>query len=480
MKAKILQRIRLRHRLFLAFFIVIGLSQALVLTYAAFSSVNDIDNPAQLVSRRYAIEFAPVFSFSYRANEDWGQAELLIDEMMKNSSREMLNDNDESFFEVINMPQPFRINRIILLDASGEIVVDSQRDPASAEALFPNAVPLLDEDGSQIGSLIIGSGFNADFILEIQQGSRQAFIGISLWATVISIILSLILSYRLSQPLRKLRQAAATLADSGEVEELPITRYDEIGELTAIFNEMSGRIQHQRHLRQQMVADIAHELRTPLSVMKIELSSLVDGLQDPANVTVSLQQEIDTLEKLIGDLNLLALADAQELKLDLREIDAADFLTQATRQWEQPAHQHGMTINLILPHNHEILIQGDERRLYQVLSNLVNNAFKYAADNPKLEISLVEVNDKTIQFRVRDFGSGIPPEDIPYLFDRFYRVKGNQVLEAGGSGLGLAISKRLVDLHGGRIWCESKLGEGSQFVVELSQGQNRNENNLTA
>ena len=291
--------------------------------------------------------------------------------------------------------------------------------------------------------------------------------GVTLWAALASSIISVGLSYRLTRPLQKLSRAAATLAEAGNVEKIPVTRRDEVGELTVSFNEMVDRIQHQRQLRQQMVADIAHELRTPLSIIRLELSSVADGLQDPAVATVSMQQELDALEKLINDLNLLALADAQELKLDLRDVDAVDFLTQAVRQWEQPARQSGMPIHLMLPPREEILIQADEHRLYQILNNLVSNALRYASTSPRLEISLEANENRSVQFSVRDFGPGIPPEDIPHLFERFYRVTRHEAAKIGGSGLGLAIAKRLVDLHGGKIWCESRLGEETRFIVEL-------------
>lgn len=460
-------KVRLRQRLFGSFLIVIALCLGLIITYTQLAPFGQIEDAPSFIGQQYAIQFAPIFGASYESTQNWDQAKALAHLLVENRARDLISEGALGPLELIELRQAFLIERIVLLDSTGGVVADTLADPTSVKTLQPIMVPLIDERGIQIGSLIVVSGFNTDFLINLRKGARRAVSGVTLWAALASSIISIGLSYRLTRPLQKLSQAAATLAEAGDVEKIPVTRRDEVGELTVSFNEMVDRIQHQRQLRQQMVADIAHELRTPLSIIRLELSSVADGLQDPTVATVSMQQELDALEKLIGDLNLLALADAHELKLNLREVDAVDFLTQAVRQWEQPARQSSMLIELKLPPREEILMQADERRLYQILNNLVGNALRYASASPTLEISLAVKDGGSVQFSVRDFGPGIPPEDIPHLFDRFYRVTQHEGSKTGGSGLGLAIAKRLVDLHAGKIWCESRLGEGTLFVVEF-------------
>ncbi|MEM7799559.1 MAG: ATP-binding protein [Chloroflexota bacterium] len=462
-----LQRLRLRSRIFLSFLIVIGLTLSLVVVYGNVAQYNEAENFPLFIGQLYGARFAPFFISSHETNGNWNQADELVRLLVNNPAVDVLPEGERGPLGLIEFQFFFQIDRVVLFDRNGDILADSHPDQALGQDSVETMIPLVTQSGAQIGSLSVLSGFNDEFVDAFQRGSRRVVLTMTLWAALASSLVSLALSYRLTKPIQKLSEAATALAESGEAEMIPVTRNDEVGELTEIFNDMATRLKEQRHLRQQMTADIAHELRTPLSIMRLELNGIADGLQDPAAAVISLEQEINALERLIEDLNLLALTDAQELKLDLREVDAVDFLIQAKRVWDQPTEQHEMRIKLDLPIQEEVLIEADERRLYQILNNLVSNALRYASTSPTLEIGLHLPNHETVQFSVRDYGPGIPQEDIPHLFDRFYRVKGKRAADTVGTGLGLAIAKRLVELHNGRIWCESKLGEGSAFIIKL-------------
>lgn len=469
-----IQRLPFRWRLFFSFLTVINLSVLTVALYGNLYPFNDIENAPIYLNRLYAAQLAPVFIASHSTSDrdGWEESQFLVERLVENRSQDILPDRPFGLTDLITLSEAFQYRRIVVFDLSGSIVADSSLSGEPLDSSSPLSVPMLDQNGAQIGSIIVESGFDAAYIAGIRRRGRRAVASLSIWAGLASSIVSIILSYRLTRPLKRLTEAAAALAERGETEEIPVTRFDEVGNLTVMFNDMAGRLKLQRQLRQQMVADIAHELRTPLSIMRLELSSVIDGFQNAETAYPAIESELRTLERLISDLNLLALSDAHELELEMRELDAVDFLVQATRQWEQPARQSDMSIELQLPPQEEILIQADERRLYQILNNLVTNAFRYASQGSKLTLSLEIGDDHAVQFKVRDFGPGIPEADVPHLFDRFYRVTGDQIAETGGSGLGLAIAKRLVELHHGRIWCESQMGEGTLFVVELSHGEN--------
>jgi len=215
-----------------------------------------------------------------------------------------------------------------------------------------------------------------------------------------------------------------------------------------------------------MVADIAHELRTPLSNVSGYLEAIRDEVIKPEPSTIaSLSEEVDLLSRLVDDLQELALADAGELKLNRQSEDITQLIQQAVKAVQTKVLAKGLEINVDITANLSS-VNIDYQRISQVLRNLLENAIKHTPNGGKITVSAVQ-QESFIRVNVEDDGEGIPAEDLPNMFERFYRVDKSRTRHAGGSGLGLTIAKRLVESHGGTISVQSELGKGSCFSFTL-------------
>lgn len=463
-----MRRLRLRGRLLISFLLVIMISLGGVWLYAWIAPYSQLEDVPRFFSQRYAQTFTPIFSELYVQNGSWEAAVPYLQRLPE--PRPPLTDKQPTFgpASTINLNEAFIISRALLTDPSFQILADTGSanigDILSSD-LQSIAVPLQHNE-QLLGYLVIVSGFDGRFVDALIVGFRRTVTVVGLWSAVITLLVSIVLAYQLTQPLRQLSTAAQAIATGQPPPQLPVKTQDEIGELTTTFNEMAAAIEQQKQLRQQMVADIAHELRTPLSVMQLEIEGLEDGLQSAAEAVPTLKTKIKTLERLITDLRLLSLADAQELHLAFTSLDLAEFLTQTARSWQSQAA--AQKIELVLNLETELpLIQADEGRLYQVLQNLISNALRHTPPHGRVEIGGRDNDDTTVMIWVKDSGVGIPAEELPHIFERFYRADKSRSRETGGSGLGLAITKRLIALHEGRIWAESRMGEGTTIWLTL-------------
>jgi signal transduction histidine kinase len=253
----------------------------------------------------------------------------------------------------------------------------------------------------------------------------------------------------------------------GDLEqEVRVKSADEIGELAVAFNQMSREVARANKVRRQMTADVAHELRTPLTVIAGYIESMRDGDLSPTPERLSIiYAEIDHLQHLVGDLRTLTQADAGELKLNKQAVSPQELLQQALAAFEHQAMQKGVSLELSL--NGEIpAIAVDEIRVAQVLGNLITNALRFTPKGGRVTLGAVRNGDR-VTLTVQDTGQGISPEDLPFVFDRFYRAEKSRAEENGESGLGLAIVKALVEAHGGALSVQSAPGTGSTFAITL-------------
>jgi len=211
---------------------------------------------------------------------------------------------------------------------------------------------------------------------------------------------------------------------------------------------------------------VAHELRTPLSVIRGKLEGVLDGIYPatPEHLEPILD-EILLLTRLVEDLHLMALAEAGQLALEKRPLDVGDLLRDAQVNFGPQADDRGVTLALDLP---EALPQviADWRRISQVLGNLLTNALRHTPPGGRVTLSARAIGG-AVEVTVADTGVGIPPEDLPYIFERFWRGDKSRSRAGGGSGLGLAIARQLVEMHGGRIGVESTPGQGTRFTFTL-------------
>jgi signal transduction histidine kinase len=229
---------------------------------------------------------------------------------------------------------------------------------------------------------------------------------------------------------------------------------------------MADSLDHTQRLRQNMVADVAHELRTPLSNLKGYLEAINDGVVKCDEATIrSLNEEAATLTRLVADLQELSLADAGELKITAQPQDIGELIRDTMAALQPKANDKGLTLNTDLPDSLPIL-NIDAHRIKQVLYNLLVNAVAHTGKGGMITVTVKAHND-AVSVSVSDTGEGIPPEDLPNIFERFYRVDKSRARSTGGSGLGLTIAKRLVQAHGGTINVKSELGKGSTFTFTL-------------
>ncbi|MEV7907129.1 HAMP domain-containing sensor histidine kinase [Streptomyces anulatus] len=274
---------------------------------------------------------------------------------------------------------------------------------------------------------------------------------------------------RLVRPLHALTGAAQRMRDGEQPESVPVSGDDEVGRLAAAFNDMSAHRARLEEQRKAMVSDVAHELRTPLSNIRGWLEAAQDGLADPDPAFVSsLLEEAVLLQHIIDDLQDLAAADAGVLRLHPESVEIRELLSQVAAAHQARAENAGVTLAVTATAPGRTL-RADPVRLRQAVGNLVSNAVRHTPEGGRVTLRAYahEEGDGTVLVEVADTGSGIPPEDLPHVFDRFWRAEKSRSRRTGGSGLGLAIVRKLVEAHGGTVDATSVEGEGSTFVLRL-------------
>lgn len=285
-------------------------------------------------------------------------------------------------------------------------------------------------------------------------------------AGLVAILLTWLLSRRILGPVEALTAAAGKMERGDLGQRVPVRSQDEIGKLAHAFNAMSDGLARQEQLRRNMVSDVAHELRTPLSNIRGYLEAMRDGIAKPDPTLISsLHDEAMLLTRLVDDLQELELAEAGQLRLVRHEIAPGEVIERAVKAATPAATEKGLTLHLDLPPDLPT-VDADPERLSQVTRNLLNNAIAHTPKGGEISVSARSVGAE-VEVTIRDTGIGIPPEHLPSIFERFYRVDGSRTRATGGAGLGLSIVKQLIEMHGGRVWAESAPGAGATFGFTL-------------
>ena len=239
--------------------------------------------------------------------------------------------------------------------------------------------------------------------------------------------------------------------------------------LAQSFNRMAEELEHAETTRRNLMADVAHELRTPLAVLDGNLRALLDGVHELNEDEIALlYEQTHHLSRLVDDLREISLAEADQLSLNRQEVDLARLVRETVAHFDLLAQEQGIQLAAELddPLVHPGL---DENRIRQVLHNLLSNAFRYTPRGGKVEISAKRLSaNNELDITVKDTGAGISPEELPHIFDRFYRAEEATSRDRGGTGLGLAIVKAIVEAHGGRISVNSGgRNQGSAFSIKF-------------
>jgi len=298
--------------------------------------------------------------------------------------------------------------------------------------------------------------------------TERALIFGGLAAIVIALALGIVLARSLTRPLRELTAALHAMA-AGDLQQVaPVRSRDELGELATAFNTMSANLASANQQRRQMTADIAHDLRTPITVMSGYLEALRDGVLPPTPERFAVMyEEAQRLQRLVEDLRTLSLADAGELSLRPQPIAPCELLDRAAAAYQLQAQQADVALIVEAPDALPPL-SVDVARMTQVLGNLISNALRYTPTGGQITLS-AQATPQGVQLQVRDTGQGVAPDALPRIFDRFYRADAARAQSAGGSGLGLAIARSLVEAHGGAITVASPPSQGAVFTVTLPQ-----------
>jgi two-component system OmpR family sensor kinase/two-component system sensor histidine kinase BaeS len=379
----------------------------------------------------------------------------------------------------------------VLVDERGRVIASNTRSYEVGDSAHKRDIeagtPIIAR-GDRVGTLLITNG--TPFFERILRG----FLGAGLGLAAVLLLLAAFFSRRISNPLRNLTRAAHAVAAGDLTVRVPGDGVREIDTLAQSFNRMADTLAQADRQRRQLTADVAHELRTPLSIIKGRLEGMQDGVYEASPEQVAaLLEETALLERLIEDLRLLALSEAGQLPLYPEEVNPTELLEDVADDFVAPARERGVALTLCVEPDLPDL-QADPQRLAQVLSNLLGNALRHTpaggeivlracrqaaggrrqeaggrhiAQNPESQALHSE-----LLVEVSDSGQGIAPDDLPHIFDRFWRADRSRTRTSGGTGLGLAIVKQIVEAHGGAIWAASMLGQGTtvSFTLPLDLG----------
>jgi len=460
----------LRTRLVLSFLGIIVATAGLVALLANRITASRFTYLVSHTGQMQAHVLAPVFANYYAQTQSWDGVETLLQTGFgPGGMRGQMGGRGNGRMLMMSAIGPDD-ERLMVVDTNGRVVYDSG---GSSDAIRLSAsdldkgAPILVDD-QQVGTLIVASGLGtltsgqADFLKQVNLLMLVAAVVAGLAVLVVGSFQA----RRIVAPLHALATAARRIADGDMSQRVPVTSNDELGEVAVAFNTMASELEQQHELRRRAVADISHELRTPLSVLQIDLESIEDGLTDPTpEVVAGLKQEVTLLNRLVGDLRTLSLAESGELRLELRPVDVRELVENAVARMRGAAQEKEIALSTDLP-DRDLLVAADTQRLTQVLLNLLSNALRYTPLGGSITVAAGQVADQ-VQVSVQDTGEGIPADELSLVFERFYRTDRARGRDTGGSGLGLTIARSLVEAHGGRIWAQSEEGAGSTFTFSI-------------
>jgi signal transduction histidine kinase len=347
-------------------------------------------------------------------------------------------------------------------DQQGRVVTSSPGFTAQAGPQASAAIVVRDESAGRAEVRFTGAGLaSADHAL--QTDLLLAIAGAAGLAALLAMLTGLAVARRITRPVEKIIAVTRAMSRGQRTARVGlVTGPGELRELAATFDQMADTIGRQEQLRRDLVADVAHELRTPVAVLQAGHEALLDGVAEPTpDQLASLRDEVLRLSRMIGDLQALAAADAAALQLSRRPCDLAGLAAAAADSLAGRFEAAGITLQRQLATT-EIL--GDPRWLHQVITNLLTNALKFTPAGGRVTIATQSAGTRAL-LTVTDTGTGIPADELPRIFDRFWR--GRQAAQTSGSGIGLAVAAELTRGHGGQLSAASQPGRGTHMTLTL-------------
>jgi signal transduction histidine kinase len=402
----------------------------------------------------------------YRREGGWKNAEALLARLADERQQELVLTGADGRVLAVS---PGLAGGSVVAAPEGGMRIERQ-GPAGRERFVVRVPPVPLRDGA---GRLAGGVTPILFPPSRLEEQRELFGSVDRWifggvtvAGILALLATAAISRRILGPVEDLTEAARRMERGDLAARVDVRSRDEIGELARAFNAMAETRSRSEELRRRMVGDIAHELRTPLTNLKGQLEAIEDGLlAADAETLASLREETTLLERLVEDLQELALAEAGKLTLDLSEVSALEAARTAVNALRPSAEAAGVSLEASaepgLPP-----AKADRERLAQILRNLLANAITHSPRGGAVRIA-ARRDGPTLEIAVSDDGPGIAPEHWELVFDRFYRVDGSRSRSTGGAGLGLAIVRQLARAQGGDARVQSEPGRGATFIVTL-------------
>ncbi len=431
-----------------------------------------------IIAKDYAILLKKYYELN---GNSWDNVDAFIHSIWKDSRDRMTMlmrsyTNHQNMMEPSSVPLLENLQRLILIDDSGKIITDSM-DLKKGEVHPPEhwlkGVPVRSAD-TIVGTVLYGSMIDPVLNPLDRDFLRSVNWAIALSALII-VLIAIVLGYyfvsSIVSPLNHLSKAISQITEGDLDVQVSINSEDEINNLANNFNEMSRKLSEAKKWRSQLTADIAHEIRTPITTIQGELEAILDGVYPLDLDTIkNIYQDTVILSSIVEDLQLLESFEVSTKLLNLKDENIYKILDNVFKSFSSSAMEK--KILLVKEYDDNIpLVLLDERRIRQVFNNLLSNSLRYSPPGSKIVIAaqLVRNSDRDeLVVSVRDSGIGIEEEHLPMIFDRFYRVDTSRSRSSGGTGLGLSISKTIVESHGGRITAESVVGEGTTISCIFS------------
>ena len=440
----------LQFRLILSFALVLALTLGGLSVYIGFAAEREVDRFEREVEEARAGRIEQVVSQHYASGGRWAGLQPILERAGSLYSWD-----------------------IVVKDRDGHVVGDSYKRFGDAPPDRRRGIrlsPVLSR-GREVGTVSIAPSSVPPVIPEppvtrLVSSLNRSLLLTGIAAAVGGILLISLVSRRALSSIRGLNVAASALGSGDLSQRVPATGRDEVSELGRAFNSMAEGLENAGRQRRNMTAAVAHELRTPLSNVQGYVEALRDGLLEPDAATLNtIHEQVLYLSRLVEDLKLLAETEADDFRLRREPGSLGEVLRSSVDAFRPRADAKGVSVSLALPSETPVLAF-DGTRIAQVVGNLLENAIRHTESGGRVAVSM-EVEGSSAVVAVADDGEGMPPEELPYIFERFYRTDPSRARSTGGAGLGLTIARQLVEAHGGSIRAESSAEVGSRFSFEL-------------
>ncbi len=443
----------LRYKLLLGLTVAVLASLGAVYAVATYFLVSDAKDFIASEHAAQAVGIKAQLISYYSKTGTWEGVENLFSEHGQRNGQNRWMEHGQS------------TGQFLLTDPTGKVIYASSSMLKKVELsphILDEGIPIV-VAGKKVGILFTGPllGQFTDIEARLLGSVRRTVAYAAVISLGIALIIGLVLFYLITAPFHRLTAATRAISSGDLTHPVPPLGDDEIGTLARVLEELRVGLSRSEEARRRMLADIAHELRNPLAIIRAKVEAMLDGVQpaDEENL-VTVNERLLHLSQLVDELQDISLAEAHELPLERTSVDLNEFFHGVGADARALLSGENKEFRLDVPDNLP-RVSADSRRLHQIVWNLLSNALRHTGPGDVITIH-AEPRNGEVLIQVADTGEGMPTETAAHVFDRFYKGKGSK-----GLGLGLAITKALVEAHGGRIWVESAPGEGTRFSFTL-------------